>query len=450
MASIETRQNKSGPVHWVRWRKGGKASGKAEGERFTDMKLAKKFQKDVEYYGHEYPPNFVPRHGYVTEGEMRVLQDLAIRATTPSMPFLDGIAYHIDHLTGVQPKTKTDYYALANNYFATFPKFAAADWADPVTLTEDEVAEWVLWMEAGERDPDSPDAWLRTPKSPKTIANAHGLLFSAARRFSSGSKALRMTNPCERTTLPSLDDALGEEMVFLTGDEYELLRAAAKPKHRPTLDAFVGTGMRFSEVAAQQKRDYTPKVETRVDRSWKMIAGQKRELGPPKSERGRRRISLDELTDEAFAQAAHRKSGEDFLFTADQGGPLRHNHFYLLCWQPTIYRAVRCEEHRARDREHGMEIGADIVRLRQIRDLRMFWLRPCLCEGTLTKVPRIHDARHTHAAWCISKGVPLGGVSRRLGHKDAAFTDQQYGHLLPEVDRRAADAIGSIRRAARR
>ena len=39
-----------------------------------------------------------------------------------------------------------------------------------------------------------------------------------------------------------------------------------KPKHRGILDAFVGTGLRFSELAAQQRQDYTPGVEIRVQR----------------------------------------------------------------------------------------------------------------------------------------------------------------------------------------
>lgn len=451
MASIETRELKSGAlVHWVRWRKGGKATGKPEGERFEDIKLAVKFKSDVEYYKHEYPPCFVPKHGYVTEAEMAVLRELAARAAAPSMPLLDAIRDYINRLSGIQDKTRTDYHALANNYFAPYPAFAAADVMDVSTFTKAEVAEWIQWMDKGERDPDNPLGWLRTPKAPKTVANAHGLLYGAAKSWTEGERPPRSFNPCADSSLPELDDAIEDEDIILTGPEYEILREAAKPKHRAFLDVFFGTGMRFSECAAQQLQDYTPGVQTRVQRTWHTIAGQQRELGRPKGKRGRRRISLDPVTDEAFARCAHGKTDpRAFLLTAEQGGPLRHNHFFILCWQPTVYRAVRCEEHRARDREVGMEFEGELVRLRQIRDLRMPWLRPCLCEGTLTKVPRIHDARHSHVSWLLAQGVPLAVVSRRIGHDSATFTDQRYGHLMPESELRAAAAIGAVRGARR-
>jgi len=451
MASIETRELKSGElVHWVRWRKGGRAVGKPEGERFDDLKLAVKFKSDVEYYKHEYPPCFVPKHGYVTEAEMAVLRELAARAAAPSMPLLDAIRDYIDHLTGIQDKTRSDYHAYANNYFATFPAFAAADVMDLGTFTKRDVADWINWMDKGVPDPDNERAWLRAPLAPKTVANVHGLLYSAAKSWTEGERPPRSFNPCTDSNLPEIDDAIEEEDVFLTGSEYEILRAAAKPKHWPILDAFVGTGMRFSELASQQLQDYTPGVQTRVDRTWHTISGQQRELARPKGKRGRRRISLDPATDEAFSRGAHGKTAaQDFIFTAEQGGALRHNHFYILCWQPTVYRAVRCEVHRARDREVGMEFDGELVRLRQMRDLRMPWLRPCLCEGTLAKVPRVHDLRHSHVSWLIAKGVPLSVVSRRIGHDSPTFTDQRYGHLMPESERHAADAIGAIRGAAR-
>ena len=49
---------------------------------------------------------------------------------------------------------------------------------------------------------------------------------------------------------------------------------------------------------------------------------------------------------------------------------------------------------------------------------------------------RIHDLRHTHAAWLISSRI-LGGlttVQRRLGHSSYQVTSDLYGHLMPEVN----------------
>jgi integrase len=48
----------------------------------------------------------------------------------------------------------------------------------------------------------------------------------------------------------------------------------------------------------------------------------------------------------------------------------------------------------------------------------------------LTKTPRFHDLRHTHAAWLISAGVPLPVIQKRLGHKSIQITVDVYGGLL--------------------
>jgi site-specific recombinase XerD len=75
----------------------------------------------------------------------------------------------------------------------------------------------------------------------------------------------------------------------------------------------------------------------------------------------------------------------------------------------------------------------------------------------LAKTPRIHDLRHTHAAWLLTDGVSLLAVSRRLGHESIKVTADIYGHLLPEADdairvaiaqRRTAMTVKPLRRAA--
>lgn len=54
-----------------------------------------------------------------------------------------------------------------------------------------------------------------------------------------------------------------------------------------------------------------------------------------------------------------------------------------------------------------------------------------------SKVPkrlRIHDLRHTHAAWLLSWRVPVYVVQRRLGHSSSATTQDVYGHVTPDAD----------------
>lgn len=54
---------------------------------------------------------------------------------------------------------------------------------------------------------------------------------------------------------------------------------------------------------------------------------------------------------------------------------------------------------------------------------------------------RLHDLRHTHASIAVKAGVSIGVVSERLGHASPEFTLHRYIHLLPGMQREAADII---------
>jgi integrase len=54
---------------------------------------------------------------------------------------------------------------------------------------------------------------------------------------------------------------------------------------------------------------------------------------------------------------------------------------------------------------------------------------------------RLHDLRHTHASIAVKAGVPIGVVSERLGHASPEFTLHRYAHVMPGMQREAADLI---------
>ena len=61
-------------------------------------------------------------------------------------------------------------------------------------------------------------------------------------------------------------------------------------------------------------------------------------------------------------------------------------------------------------------------------------------------VPRIrlHDLRHTHATLLLQRGENLKVVSARLGHTTVGITGDLYAHVLPGMDRKAADAFDDL------
>jgi integrase len=64
----------------------------------------------------------------------------------------------------------------------------------------------------------------------------------------------------------------------------------------------------------------------------------------------------------------------------------------------------------------------------------------------LDRVPaiRLHDVRHTHATLLLAAGVPIKVVSERLGHATIAMTLDVYAHVLPAMDREAAERLGTL------
>lgn len=67
-----------------------------------------------------------------------------------------------------------------------------------------------------------------------------------------------------------------------------------------------------------------------------------------------------------------------------------------------------------------------------------------LVRATDVPVIRFHDLRHTHASLLMQLGVPIKTISARLGHASVITTMDTYAHLLPAMDRDAADTFAKI------
>ena len=57
---------------------------------------------------------------------------------------------------------------------------------------------------------------------------------------------------------------------------------------------------------------------------------------------------------------------------------------------------------------------------------------------------RFHDLRHTAATLMLAAGVNPKVASERLGHATVAFTLDTYSHVLPDMQRQAAEAMDRL------
>ncbi len=73
-----------------------------------------------------------------------------------------------------------------------------------------------------------------------------------------------------------------------------------------------------------------------------------------------------------------------------------------------------------------------------VRDVKRSFATACRRAGI--EDFRIHDLRHTCAAWLVSAGVPLTAVRDLLGHTTVKMTER-YAHLAPELVRAAVAVL---------
>lgn len=253
--------------------------------------------------------------------------------------------------------------------------------------------------------------------SDKTVLNAWGVLTHMLKMAAQDGKIAR--SPTIGVKPPRRTDHLTEEHRYLTHAEFAMVLHATPEHWRPLVMTLGGTGMRWGELAALTVGDVDLEQQPRAPSMsvtgcglLRVTKAEKQDpdrpgltiVGPTKTKKSRRSIALPvEVIAAVQPLMKGRKRGER-LFLPPKGGPLRHRTFY--------------------------------------RDI---WLRKsCADSGIREPYPRLHDLRHSHVAWLIAAGVPLPVIQSRLGHEKVTTTIDTYGHLLPDLQRAAADAAGLV------
>jgi len=300
-------------------------------------------------------------------------------------------------LAGVTDATRADYRRDATRYIE--PRLGELP-IDQVDV--DEVARWVVWLEAQE--------WKGKPIAAQTVRARHSLLSQILE--AAAAKGHRSGNPARGATLTR---GRKRKMVVLTQSELAVLLHFVPERWRPLVLWQAGTGMRWGEATAltwgDLDRDARPML-VNIDKAWQRTeAGQRPTLGPPKTDAGERTISVP---DALVAQLGTPRAGDVLVFPSRVGKRVRSSSFHSHVWYPALTLA---NDAKACEASGLTPIG---------------------------KRPRVHDLRHFHASALIHAGRPLPYIQARLGHEKITTTVDTYGHLLPDAQQGDADAVARI------
>ena len=99
------------------------------------------------------------------------------------------------------------------------------------------------------------------------------------------------------------------------------------------------------------------------------------------------------------------------MFTAREGGPIRHRNFYRRHFRPAVEKAI--EQAIEEDRK----------------------------DEAIPETLRFHDLRHTCAALLIANGRHMEEVKDHLGHGSIRVTSDRYRHPFPSARLALAESL---------
>jgi integrase len=246
----------------------------------------------------------------------------------------------------------------------------------------------------------------RSPALVRKVGTTLTIALNAAVRL-----RLRDANPCLGVRKPKV--AKPEFQVLDPGQVARFLDAAKQDRLYPFYLTMLDTGMRPGELFALGWEDVEfDKGCLQVRRSLEERKGQLR-VKPVKTPKARRRIDLAAATLAALHE--HRKR---MLAEGHAGGPVFCN---------TVGTWLR------------------------IGDLTNGSFKPILAranarDGSDAPLPdiRLYDLRHTCATLFLLADVPAKVVSERLGHSTVTLTLDTYSHVLPTMQKKAAEMMNRI------
>lgn len=210
-------------------------------------------------------------------------------------------------------------------------------------------------------------------------------------------------SPCRNVKLPKVEPGRRHA---LTPDEVGALARAVGERYSAAVYVAAVIGLRWSEIAGLKVGALDLEAGTLTVREVLVrTAHNAKVTGPPKSDAGRRTVSLPPAL--VGMLRAHLKrlglagdDGDAYVFPAPGGGPVDYSNWRRRYWVP------------AREAVGLTGVG-------------------------------FHDLRRAAAAALVLQGVDMKTAQVRLGHADARMTLAVYAQATSDADRSAADRLGS-------
>lgn len=214
-----------------------------------------------------------------------------------------------------------------------------------------------------------------------------------------------------------------EKIVVPDRADLKAMINAAGDTERPLILTAITTGLRSSELRGLRWQDIDLLAGTITVRQ---RADQWGQIGPPKSEAGKRTIPVPpELVSELKAWKLRSPlSSLGLAFSSSTGTPLRHNNMLRRMFFPLQVRA-----------------GLGVPKL----DAKRKPLVDADGQPVLTGKYAFHSLRHAAASGWIESNIDLKRLQVWIGHENIRLTLDTYGHLLKDADKDAELALMASR-----
>ena len=216
-------------------------------------------------------------------------------------------------------------------------------------------------------------------------------------------------NPCKAVTGPRIEH---NSLSILTGDQIQILLAASKETPiYPVIMLALMTGMRRGEILGLQWHN-VDLANGRIFVEHNLVkAGNDIILKDTKTSSGKRSVDISIKLTHFLKMLSIQQKENALRFGKD------YTHNTYVCKYPdgTIFRP-------------------DYVPKK---------FKKILTEASLPQL-RFHDLRHTHASMLLLAGENPKVIQERLGHSSIKITLDTYSHLVPSMQKSAADRMESM------